>query len=342
MPKALVTGGAGFIGSQLVTHYLDKGYEVTLLDDLSDPGCGALKNLLYIIQKYKNGLSLLLKDIRDLDSLKNAMKDTDIVFHTAAQTAMVPSIIDPRNDFEVNALGTLNVLEAARTSNSDPILAYTSTNKVYGRLTKEDVSLVEKETRWDYMVGSKYYDGITEEYPLDIGGPYGCSKAVGDMYFLEYARTYGMKTFVFRMSSIYGERQYATDVHGWVGWFLTRAVQRKPVTIFGDGKQTRGILHVSDLLRAFELAINNINKTKGEAFNIGGDRKNSLSILELLNFLRQEFKLKPSKVNYSSWRKIDQKCFISNCKKALDFFGWKMGVQKEEGIKRMYNWIKGL
>jgi CDP-paratose 2-epimerase len=160
------------------------------------------------------------------------------------------------------------------------------------------------------------------------------------MYFREYARTYGMKTFVFRMSAVYGELQYTTEVHGWVGWFLTRAYHHKPVTIYGDGKQVRGILHISDLVRAFELAIKNIDKIRGHAFNIGGDRKNSLSILELLELLKVEFDIAPSEVRYSNWRKIDQKCFIANCEKAYEYFGWKLEVPMKRGIRKMYNWLK--
>jgi len=268
------------------------------------------------------------------------MKDVNVVIHTAAQVAMASSLTDPKFDFEVNALGSFNVLEAARLAALDPVMSYTSTNKVYGTL--DDVPLVEKETRWDYSPESKYYEGITEDHPMAIGGPYGCSKAVGDLYFREYARTFGMKTFVFRMSATYGELQYTTEVHGWVGWILNRALHQESINIFGDGKQVRGVLHVSDLVRAFEVAIHNINKTKGQAFNIGGDRVNSLSIIELLQLLKMKFNIEPSKINYLDWRKIDQKCFIANCRKAYETFGWKSTVSKEQGVERMYNWIKGL
>jgi CDP-paratose 2-epimerase len=163
---------------------------------------------------------------------------------------------------------------------------------------------------------------------------------IGDLYFREYARTFGMKTFVFRLSATYGELQYTTEVHGWVGWILKRAYAHKPINIFGDGKQVRGVLHVSDLVRAFEAAIKNINKTRGHAFNIGGDRENSLSILELLQLLKTKFNIEPSKIQYLDWRKIDQKCYIANCKKAHKFFGWKPTVPKEEGIEKMYNWVR--
>lgn len=345
MPRILITGGLGFVGSNLAINFLGKGYDVLLFDDLSDPTGGAPKNHSYLTEKYKDAfkkgrLKLYLEDIRNLEALKKAMKDVNVVIHTAAQVAMAPSLMDPKFDFEVNALGSFNVLEAARTSASDPVMGYASTNKVYGTL--EDVPLVEKETRWDYSEKSQYYAGITEDHPMAIGGPYGCSKAVGDLYFREYSRTFGMKTFVFRMSATYGELQYATEVHGWVGWILGRAYNNKPINIFGDGKQVRGVLHVSDLVGAFEAAIKNINKTRSHAFNIGGDRENSLSILELLQLLKMRFNIEPSKIQYLDWRKIDQKCFIANCEKALKFFGWKPTVSKEEGIEKMYNWVRSL
>lgn len=329
----------------MAINFLEKGYDVVLYDDLSDQTGGAVKNHAYLTKRYKDAFDkgqivLYKEDIRNLETLKKAMKDVNMVIHTAAQVAMASSLVDPKFDFEVNALGSFNVLEAARLAALDPAMGYTSTNKVYGTL--DDIPLVEKETRWDYSPESKYSDGITEDHPMAIGGPYGCSKAVGDLYFQEYARTFGMKTFVFRMSATYGELQYTTEVHGWVGWILNRALHHESINIFGDGKQVRGVLHASDLVRAFEAAIHNINKTKGQAFNVGGDRVNSLSIIELLQLLKTKFNIEPSKINYLDWRKIDQKCFIANCRKAYETFGWKPTVSKEQGVERMYHWIKGL
>ena len=314
-----------------------------LVDNLSDPSGGAYKNMVTLLRHHgedveKGLLRIVPTDVRDFEALRQTLRDADTVLHFAAQVAMKPTLEDPITDFEINARGTLNVLEAARRSESNPVMLYTSTNKVYGRLDR--VPLVEKELRWDYSEDSPYYEGITEDYPLDIGGPYGISKCAGDMYFREYAKTYGMKTIVFRMSAVYGENQYTTEVHGWVGWVISRALLKKPLTIFGDGKQVRGVLHVQDLIEAFELAQKNINRVRGEAFNIGGNRRNSLSILELLKLLKERYGVAPSEVRYANWRKVDQKCFIANCRKALEYFGWRQKISKEEGIDRMIAWVR--
>ena len=339
--KVIITGGAGFIGSNLTEHWLSKECQVTVFDNLSRPGGGAKKNIEYLLNKYKGNPSFefVLGDVRNLEQLKKAMKDVDTVMHVAAQTAMTTSIEDPVGDFETNARGTFNVLEAAASSGSDPIVIYTSTNKVYGDLTRKPVKLVEKEKRWDF-VNEEYLEGIDEDYPLDFEGPYGCSKGVGDAYCLDYARTFGLKTVVFRMSGIYGMGQHPTEDQGWVALFIRRAIEKKPITIYGDGKQVRDILFITDLLEAFDQAMKNIEHTKGQAYNIGGGRGNSISILELLEFLEKDLAIKPSEVSFGPWRLADQKLYISNTQRAKREFGWEPKVSKEEGIKRLYEWMK--
>lgn len=339
--KVLITGGAGFIGSNLAEHWLSKGCQVTVFDNLSRPGGGAKKNIEYLMNKYKGdpNFRFVQHDVRNFGQLREAMKDVDAVFHVAAQTAMTTSIDDPVDDFETNARGTFNILEAARSSDSDPIIVYTSTNKVYGDLTRKPVKLVEKERRWDFG-DEKYFEGIGEDYPLDFEGPYGCSKGTGDAYCLDYARTFGLKTVVFRMSGIYGMGQHPTEDQGWVAWFIRRAMEKKPITIYGDGKQVRDILFITDLLYAFDKALEHVEQTKGQAYNIGGGRKNSASILELLEILENELGIKPSKVSFGSWRLADQKVYISNTSRARRDFGWEPEVSKEEGIRRLYQWMK--
>ena len=252
---------------------------------------------------------------------------------------MTTSIEDPEEDFETNGRGTFNVLEAVRSSGSDPVLFYTSTNKVYGDLTRKQVRLVAKDKRWDFA-DAEYADGVSEDYPLDFEGPYGCSKGAGDAYCLDYARTFGLKTVVFRMSAIYGTGQYPTEDQGWVGWFIRRALSNEPITIFGDGKQVRDILFVTDLLNAFDKALENVEVTRGQVYNMGGGRSNSFSVLELLDFLSAELGIKPSEVKYGPWRLADQKVYISNTARARKVFNWTPEVSKEEGTTRLYHWIE--
>jgi CDP-paratose 2-epimerase len=314
---------------------------VTIFDNLSRPGGGARRNIEYLTGKYRDNprFKFVLGDIRELEQLERVVEGIDIVFHVAAQTAMTTSIANPVEDFEINARGTFNVLEAARNAGSAPILLYTSTNKVYGNLTRQRVELVEKDKRWDFAE-EKYREGIDENYPLDFEGPYGCSKGIGDAYFLDYARTFGLKTVVFRMSAIYGTGQHPTEDQGWVAWFIRRAMENKPVTIYGDGKQVRDILFITDLLNAFDRAVEKINVTKGQVYNIGGGRENSLSILELLELMEGELGIKPSGVDFGPWRLADQKVYISNTAKARRDFGWAPKVSKEEGIARLFHWLK--
>jgi CDP-paratose 2-epimerase len=341
MKKVLITGGAGFIGSNLTEHYLSRGCSVTVFDNLSRPGGGAQKNSEYLMSKYKYnlGFTFVRGDIRNLSQLQEVMKQVDVVFHVAAQTAMTTSIDDPIEDFDINARGTLNVLEVARKSDFDVTVIYTSTNKVYGDLSRKMVKLTEKEKRWDFA-DENCLEGIKEDYPLDLEGPYGCSKGNGDAYCLDYARTYGLKTVVFRMSGIYGMGQYPTEDQGWVAWFIRRAMEGKPTTIYGDGKQVRDVLFITDLLDAFDKAIGKIERTKGQAYNIGGGRVNSVSILELLEFMKKDLCIKPSEVSFSPWRLADQKVYISDTEKAKREFGWEPMTGMEEGIRRLHEWMK--
>jgi CDP-paratose 2-epimerase len=341
--RVLVTGGSGFIGTNVTEHFLSKGNDVTVFDNLSRPGGGAKVNADYLQEKYKNNpkLKFFNGDVRKIEDLKKVVKDIDLILHFAAQTTMTLSITNPVEDFEVNALGTFNLLEAVRTSESNPVIIYTSTNKVYGDLTRLKVELVEKETRWDFK-DDKYFEGINESYPLDFEGPYGCSKGTGDVYCLDYSRTFGMKNVVFRMSGIYGPSQRPIEDQGWVAWIIKCGIEKKPMTIYGDGKQVRDILYIEDLLRAFDLAFEKVNITKGQSYNIGGGRSNSISLIELLDFMKNELNIEPSKISYDKWRRADQKVYISNTAKANREFGWKPEVSMKVGMTRLFNWLKGV
>jgi len=327
----LITGGCGFIGTNCADFYLKKGYKVIVFDNLSR--AGAKENLKWL--KNQKGRFIFVKgDIRDDKKLLATFKryKPDLIYHLAAQTTMVTSVENPREDFEINALGSFNVLEAMRKTKSRAAAVYSSTNKVMGKLLY--IPIVEKKKRYDY----KNIKGVDEHFSLDFHGPYGCSKGCGDQYFLDYARIYNLNTIVFRQSGIFGPHQFGIEEQGWLAWFTNALLFDKPVTIFGDGKQVRDVLYIDDLLRAFDLAFKNIKKTRGKAYNIGGGPKFSLSIWELFEILE---KLAGKKFNYSfdSWRPGDQKVYISDIRKAKEDFDWVPKISPKEGVTRLYNWI---
>ncbi len=327
----LITGGCGFIGTNATTLYLKKGCKVIVFDNLSRPG--ARENLSWL--KKQGGKLVFIKgDIRNDRKLLETFKKhkPDLVLHLAAQVTMVTSIENPREDFEINALGTLNVLEAMRKTKSKAPAIYTSTNKVMGELLY--IPIIEKAKRYDY----KDIKGVDENFPLDFHGPYGCSKGCGDQYFLDYARIFNLNTVVFRQSGIYGPHQFGIEEQGWLAWFCNALLFNKPVTIFGNGKQVRDVLYVDDLIKAYDLAFKNIKKTRGKAYNIGGGTKFSLSIWELFKILEE---LAGNKFNYKfgPWRLGDQKIYISDVSRAKKDLSWSPTISPEQGIKKLYNWI---
>ncbi len=331
--KVIVTGGAGFIGCNVAKFHIARGDRVVLLDDLSRYGSG---NNLEWLQK-AGKLEFIKQDVADYNSLKTAInshKDADIIYHMAGQVAVTISVADPRRDFEVNAKGTFNLLEAVRTLRIDPVIIYASTNKVYGEMA--GVKIVEKNGRYQYADLKK---GISENMPLDFYSPYGCSKGCADQYIMDYTRIYGLKTVSMRQSCIYGIRQFGVEDQGWVMHFIISAILGKPVTIYGDGKQVRDILYIDDLIRAFQAAYRSINKIKGMAFNIGGGANNQMSILELVSMLEDKLKRK-IKIKYAAWRPGDQRIYISNTEKVRKLLGWEPKVPKEEGIDMLINWAK--
>jgi len=330
--KLLITGGAGFIGSNLSNYFSSKGYHITIYDNLER--IGAKHNLRWLKKNHPD-IEVIVDDIRNFASLKKVVKDNDAVFHLAGQVAVTSSVANPRLDFEANALGTLNVLEAARLSGHKPAVIYASTNKVYGGMEK--LKIVEKKTRYTY--GDLSF-GINESTCLDFHSPYGCSKGVGDQYVRDYARIYSIPTLVFRQSCIYGPRQFGIEDQGWIAWFIIALFHNKKLHIYGDGKQVRDILYIDDLIRAYEIALHDITKVRGRIYNIGGGIKNSISVwTEFKPILENLFNKKIS-ASFSTWRPGDQKVYISDIRLIKKDLHWEPEVDNVDGITRLYDWIK--
>jgi CDP-paratose 2-epimerase len=329
----LVTGGAGFIGSNFVSRLLKRNENVTVFDNLSR--AGAKLNLQWLRETYgESSFRLVQGDVRDAARIRDAAKDADAIVHLAAQVAVTTSVVDPREDFEINAMGTFNVLEAARVSGRNPAILYASTNKVYGGM--EDVKVVEADTRYGY---ADYPYGISEEHPLDFHSPYGCSKGCGDQYVRDYHRIYGLPTVVFRQSCIYGPRQFGVEDQGWVAWFIIATQTGKPITIYGDGKQVRDVLFVEDLVDAYEAALGNLDKTAGQVYNIGGGPANILSIWNEFGPLLEKLLQHPIPTRWGDWRPGDQKVYVSDPRKIQTELGWMPKVGVEEGIRQLFEWV---
>jgi len=332
--RILITGGAGFVGCNLADYFLRKGHEVTVFDNFMR--AGVEKNVKWLKESHKKRLSIIKGDVRNFDTLVDVCKNMNVIFHTAAQVAVTTSVKDPREDFEINALGTFNVLEAARKNNTDPCIIYTSTNKVYGNNVNK-IPLIEKETRYQFA-GSRFKNGIPEDFQTDANEhtPYGCSKYAGDLYVRDFHDIFGLKTVTLRMSCVYGLHQYGNEDQGWVAHFIISSVLNKPLVIYGDGKQVRDVLFIGDLVRVFELVVDNMSKTKGKIYNIGGGPENTISLLELLSMLKNTG-LKP-KYSFENWRPADQKVYISDIRNANEF-GWTPQVSPKEGVKKLHDWI---
>ncbi len=330
----LITGGAGFIGSNYAARGIQRGNKIIIFDNLSRSGAEA--NIEWLRRQFgEKSFELIVGDVRDADMIRMAASSADRIVHLAAQVAVTTSVTDPRTDFEINANGTFNVLEAARASGKNPAFLYSSTNKVYGGM--EDVRVVEHETHYDY---ADLPEGASEAQPLDFHSPYGCSKGCGDQYVRDYHRIYGLPSVVFRQSCIYGTRQFGVEDQGWVAWFIIAAITGRPITIYGDGKQVRDILFVEDLLNAYDAAFEHINQAAGQVFNIGGGRSNTIAIWT--EFAPMLEKLLGRKLNVArgDWRPGDQPVFISDIRKANRLLGWKPQVSAEEGIRRLFEWVK--
>lgn len=335
MAKVLVTGGAGFIGSNLAARLLSEGHDLTIFDNLSRSGCHA--NIEWLRATYgAESFRLVRADLTDFAALAGAAEGAQRIYHLAGQVAVTTSVRNPRQDFEDNALGTFNALEAARLHGDNPIFIFASTNKVYGGM--EEVRIEERPTCYAY---ADLPLGIPESKALDFHSPYGCSKGAGDQYTRDYARIYGLRTVVMRQSCIYGYRQFGIEDQGWVAWFIIAALKRRPITIFGDGKQVRDILFVDDLLDAYDAAVAHIDQVAGEVYNIGGGPENTLSIWAEFGPLLEELMGRPIPVAYADWRPGDQRVYVSDIRKATAELGWRPRTPVRAGITKLFDWING-
>lgn len=334
--KYLITGGCGFLGSNLASEVLRRGGDLVVFDNLSR--LGSEQNLTWL--RTLGNFTFVREDISDFHAVNTVVSThlPDVIFHLAGQVAMTTSIENPRRDFEINALGTLNILEAMRLFRPEAAILYSSTNKVYGDL--EWVEYQEEVTR--YMT-TAYPNGFPESIPLSFSSPYGCSKGSADQYVQDYHKVFGLKTVVFRHSSMYGGRQFATFDQGWIGWFCEKAVEEKNgkggvFTISGDGKQVRDLLHADDMTALYFTAVDHIDVLAGKVFNIGGGMKFSLSLLELFALLEKKLNIT---LHYEKlpWRKSDQKVFVADIKTIFELTGWQPKVDPETGVGRMLDWV---
>jgi len=329
-----ITGGAGFIGCNSADHFLRRGQPVTLYDNLSRRG--GRSNLEWLHERHGDKLRLIEADIRDYDRLAAAVAEAapDVVLHLAGQVAVTQSVVDPREDFAINALGTFNVLEAVRHQAPAAALLYASTNKVYGGM--EEVGIVQRGQRYDY---ADYPHGIPESFPLDFHSPYGCSKGAGDQYTRDYARIYGLRTLVLRQSCIYGRRQFGVEDQGWVAHFVIAAALGRPISIYGDGMQVRDVLYVDDLVAAYQAGIDHIDELSGEVLNLGGGPDNTLAVWSEFGPLLEELAGRPIPITYGPWRPGDQRVFVADIRRAAERLGWRPQVNPAEGVRRLYAWV---
>ena len=330
--RMLIVGGAGFIGVNAARHFAPAGWRVTILDNLSRRGTDGN---IAVLQQELPEIQFVKADIRtDLAQLQEHVEQHDVVLHLAAQVAVTTSVVNPREDFEINALGTFNILEAVRTSRRRPMLIFASTNKVYGGLG--DIAVTEGETRYAFADGRK---GVTEDVPLDFHSPYGCSKGAADQYVRDYARMYGLKTVVFRQSCVYGPHQLGIEDQGWVAWFMIAGVLGRPVTVYGNGKQVRDLLYVDDLVRAYDLAIEHQETMNGQIYNLGGGAENTLSLLEFLHALKTDHGLDLA-YSFADWRPGDQPIFVSDNAKARTELAWQQRTQVRDGLTTLLEWLR--
>jgi CDP-paratose 2-epimerase len=332
----LITGGAGFVGTNLAKHLLGRDQPVRIFDSLAR--AGSEQNIEWLTERFGKRLEFVCADVRDRGALRDAMSGIDHVAHLAAQVAVTSSLLDPYVDFATNALGTLNVLEAARSLARPPSLVFTSTNKVYGALA--DLDLQAQHNRYLPVDESVRQRGIAEDRPLDFHSPYGCSKGSADQYVLDYSRSFGLRTVVLRMSCIYGPHQHGNEDQGWVAHFMRCALEDRDITIYGDGMQVRDVLFVEDLVDALERCRAGIDVLAGHAFNIGGGVGNSVAVLELLELIEQLTR-NDLRIGFDEWRVGDQRYYVSDTERFRAVTGWRPRTPVQQGLSALCEWLKG-
>ena len=318
--RVLITGGAGFLGVNAAHHLIKAGWYVTLLDNLSRPGTE--RNLKWLITRYPDRATFIKEDVRNAGALAEHVRHQDAILHLAGQVAVTTSLVDPNTDFDVNARGTLNLLEAVRLHNHDAPFLFASTNKVYGQLDENNSAC--KETQ-----------------PLDFHSPYGCSKGAADQYVRDYSRVFEMNTVVLRQSCIYGAHQYGTEDQGWVAHFVHSILQERPLTIYGDGKQVRDLLDARDLSAMYAAAIEKIGITRGEIYNVGGGPENQRNLLEVIDQIGELTGKKPQ-FTFAGWREGDQKFYVSDVSKARRDLGWEPKIDFDRGLRELVSWAESV
>jgi CDP-paratose 2-epimerase len=318
--RVLITGGAGFLGVNAAIHLIKEGWEVTVLDNLSRPGTE--RNLKWLITRYPHRVTFVKEDVRNAGALGDHVKNQDAILHLAGQVAVTTSLVEPATDFEVNAFGTFNLLEAVRLHNPEAPFLFSSTNKVYGKL--------------DHNSGP-----CKESQPIDFHSPYGCSKGAADQYVRDYARCFHMNTVVLRQSCIYGAHQYGTEDQGWVAHFVHSILKDRPLTIFGDGKQVRDLLDARDLSAIYLLAIDHIDQARGEIYNVGGGPENQRNLLEVIDQIGELTNKKP-RYRFAGWREGDQNYYVSDIAKAKQVLGWEPHISFDEGLRDLIAWAESV
>jgi len=333
MGTYVITGGAGFIGCNTAHRLISEGREVVVVDNLSRKGGAANLDWLRSGGKF----TFVQADLRDADAIEKVFRDhgeIDAVVHLAGQVAVTTSVVNPREDFECNALGAFNLLEAVRLSGQKPLVIYSSTNKVYGGM--EEIAIEERDTCYAYR---DYPLGIPETITLDFHSPYGCSKGAADQYMRDYYRIYDIPTVVMRQSCIYGYRQFGVEDQGWVAWFVIAAVLERPITIYGDGKQVRDVLFIDDLVDAYLAAMARREQVAGKIYNIGGGPDRTMSIWAEFGPIIEELLGRPIPVSHGDWRPGDQPVYVSDIRKAAQELGWSPKTSVREGVTKLFHWV---